>query len=369
MKRSNAFWRRVEGLLLPLFSPWTRAHPSIPFPASGRILVVKSCCLGDAVLSLYSIRAFKHAHPDARIEMLVTRRIRSVYAHCPDIDAVHDLPLTGKRLWREALSPATWIQALTLGLRLRRRRFEALIDLEVYRRHGPLLRHLLNIPVSAGFHSENRPAPQHHRIVFRGRRESEWSVFYPLFGLTAPVTPQPLYPRTPPVTDRPQVGIVFTASFNWPEKQWEPARFAEIIRRLQKSGFRCILYGGPGEAEQERVLQELLHEPVESTVGRLDFPRLIESLGRCVLVMGNDTGTLHVAAAAGVPTVAVFGPTEPGKWTPIGGTAVYLEDLPCRPCYYLGEMPHCSHRSCLRSLTEEKVWAAVERSLPHRTET
>lgn len=363
MKRSNAAWRRIEGLLLPLFQPWTRARLEIPFPSSGRFLVTKSCCLGDAVLSLYGIRAFKRAHPEARIEMLVTRRIRSVYAHCPDIDAVHDLPLTGKRLWREASSPAAWLQALRLGILLRRSRFDALIDLEVYRRHGPLLRLLLRIPVSAGFHSEGRPPPQHHRIVFRGRRDPEWSVFYPLFGLTAPDSPEPLYPRARPDADKPKIGIVFTASFNWPEKQWEPAKFAGIIRRLQNRGYRCVLYGGAGESGQAEALQRRLPEPVESTVGTLDFPSLITSLGQCRLVLGNDTGTLHVAAAAGVPTLAIFGPTEPLKWKPVGGAAVYLDDLACRPCYYLGEMPACSHRSCLRSLPEEKVWEALEKCL------
>jgi ADP-heptose:LPS heptosyltransferase len=75
-----------------------------------------------------------------------------------------------------------------------------------------------------------------------------------------------------------------------------------------------------------------------------------------------------VAAACGVPTVTLFGPTDPRKWNPIGSTPVFLAHLPCRPCYYLGAMPACSHFSCLRQMETPQVAAAVHgvlaRTLP-----
>jgi ADP-heptose:LPS heptosyltransferase len=83
----------------------------------------------------------------------------------------------------------------------------------------------------------------------------------------------------------------------------------------------------------------------------------------CDLVVGNDTGTLHLAAACGVPTVTLFGPTDPRKWNPVTSTAVYLEGLACRPCYYLGSMPACPHFDCLRKLEPSRVAEAVRKRL------
>jgi heptosyltransferase-2 len=93
---------------------------------------------------------------------------------------------------------------------------------------------------------------------------------------------------------------------------------------------------------------------------------LLTAVSGCDLVVGNDTGTLHVAAACGVPTVTLFGPTDPRKWNPIGSTPIFLANLACRPCYYLGSMPPCSHFSCLRQMETGIVAEAVRGILTRR---
>jgi ADP-heptose:LPS heptosyltransferase len=369
LKRSNPKLRWLEERILSSLSPLLIPKPGSKFNPDGKILVTKSCCMGDAVLSLYAIRDFKLAHPSACVDVLVTRRIQSVYMHCPEIHSVYSLPLTGRNIFQEILSPKVWFQALYLFLKLRRYHYDALIDFEVYRRHSPLLRRLLNIPFSSGFHAEDRPVPQHHHPVFRGKKEPEWACFYGLFNRVAPEHPQPLYLRDTLTLEKTTIGIVFTTSFNWPEKQWPLTHFAEIIEKLEKSGYHCLLYGSPDEVDQERSLLQLLENPIDSVVGQLKFLDLVQSLSKCALVLGNDTGTLHVAAASGTPTLALFGPTEPLKWTPIGGKAIYLESLPCRPCYYLGEMPDCSHKNCLQTLSVEKVWDEISKLLPVSVES
>jgi ADP-heptose:LPS heptosyltransferase len=324
--------------------------------------------LGDAVLSLYALRAFQAEHPGVRVEMFCSERIREVYEDAPWIDAVHSLPVTGRRLLLELLSPRFAWNLLRTLRRLRNSRFDWLIDLELYRGHGPALKRLLGIPYSRGFHVEGLEPPAHVAPFLRGRLAPEWRCFYGVFGLPAPeALPDPLYALTPSpgasasgggVKEK-TIGVVFGSSFNWPEKKWPLEYFATVLAALRQAPVRFVLFGAGFEAGEGKRLLEAAPERTRSTVGNLDFRALRRELAVCDLVFGNDTGTLHVAAACGVPTVALFGPTPPEKWKPLTAEALWVDGLACRPCYYLGAMPECDHYSCLRKLRPERVAAAI----------
>jgi ADP-heptose:LPS heptosyltransferase len=182
--------------------------------------------------------------------------------------------------------------------------------------------------------------------------------------------PAPLYPRTADIPDsfarglpasgrRARIGIVFGSSFNWPQKKWPWERYADLITILARDGHEFVLLGAPGEKEEASRISGKAQGPVTDTTGALDYAGLVREVAACDLVVGNDTGTLHLAAACGVATVTLFGPTDPRKWNPIGSTAVFLEHIPCRPCYYLGSMPPCNHFSCLRQMEAGVVAEAV----------
>ena len=136
---------------------------------------------------------------------------------------------------------------------------------------------------------------------------------------------------------------------------------------LARDGHAFVLLGAPGEEAEASRIRQAAAVPVSDTTGALDYPGLLKEVSACDVVVGNDTGTLHVAAACGIPTVTVFGPTDPRKWNPIGSTPVFLAQLPCRPCYYLGSMPPCSHFSCLRKMEAAVVAEAVRGALSRRT--
>src|SRR3954471_4212979 len=109
MARSNALVRGLERALLPgvlrLLRPRNgAARPPEPVGPQ-RILVCKWCCLGDAVVSLYALREFKRRRPDVLIDVLVSARIAAIYRHAPEIGDVYELPITGRRLAFELLSP------------------------------------------------------------------------------------------------------------------------------------------------------------------------------------------------------------------------------------------------------------------------
>lgn len=372
MKRSNACVRALERAVMPALLRLSRRSPGAPRPrepeGSHRALICKWCCLGDAVVSLYAMREFKRRHPEAVLDVLVSRRIAEVYRHAPEIDRVYVLPLTGRRLARELLSPRLWVEFLALLRALRRNRYAQFVDLELYRGTGPVLKRLIGIPFSRGFAVEGA-LPKHHDFeVPLPRHAPEWQCFYGVLGMDAPESePPPLFPipRPSPGTGRrARIGLVFGSSFNWPQKKWPWERYAELARRLADAGHACVLFGAPGEeAEAARILAAAGPGAAEDSTGRLEYQGLRREVSACDVVVGNDTGTLHLAAACGVPVIALFGPTDPRKWKPIGARALYLETLPCRPCYYLGSMPDCSHFSCLRGLEVSTVLAAIQDAL------
>jgi ADP-heptose:LPS heptosyltransferase len=371
MTRSNSLIRTLEDAGMRAFlalartgilGPMGRGLAGSGKPPPGgphRALVVKWCCMGDAIVSLYAIREFKRRHPDTALEVLVSSRIAEVYRGSPFIEAVHVLPITGRRLALELMNPRLWLRLASLCLRLRGRRFAQMIDLELYRAHGALLKRLFGIPFSRGFLVEGSLDKGHDLQSDLPRRMAEWKCFYRVLGLEPPSrAPEPLFDRTLRSGASPRgrrIGIVHGSSFNWPQKKWPGAHYARLIALLREDGHEVVLFGTPPEAEDGRRIAEASGGPVRDTTGRLDYAGLLDEISGCDLVVGNDTGTLHLAAACGVPTVTLFGPTDPSKWNPLTSTAVFLEDMPCRPCYYLGSMPPCGHFNCLRKLQPSLV--------------
>jgi heptosyltransferase-2 len=364
MTRSNALIRGLERGVMTLVSGLiglrARRRPKPPGPQGPQtVLICKWCCMGDAIVSLYAIREFKRRHPEVVIDMLVSSRIAEVYRRAPEIRDVHVLPLTGRRLALELLNPGLWTRLASLLLKLRRTGYAQFIDLELYRGTGPVLKRLIGIPFSRGFQVEGA-LPKHHDFeVPLPRHMPEWQCFYRVLGMDIPLSvPEALYPRAAASSIKERaggkrIGVVFGSSFNWPQKKWPWESYAELISLLAREGHEFVLLGAANEAEEGgriAAASDAPREKLTDTTGRLDYDGLRREVAACDLVVGNDTGTLHLAAACGIPTVTLFGPTDPKKWNPLTSTPVFLEHIPCRPCYYLGSMPPCSHFSCLRKM-------------------
>ncbi len=386
MIRSNSFSRALENMAvktsMAILKILEKGKPKAQKPTGEhRVLICKWCCMGDAILSLYAIREFKRLHGNIHIEMLVSSRIAEVYRTSPDIDRVYVLPVTGRRLLLELINPRLWFRFSSMIFHLRGRRFAQFIDLELYRGTGPFLKRLFGIPYSRGFQVQGA-LPKHHDFeVPRARNMLEWQCFYLILGLDIPVhNPAPLYSRneTNTVKGEKRIGIVYGSSFNWPQKKWPREFFAETIFILAKEGYTFLLFGDTLERKDSAWIMEKCRsmsvEPgklldldagtLRDTTGTLDFFGLQREVSTCDLIFGNDTGTLHLAAACGIPTITLFGPTDPDKWNGLTSTPLFLPDLACRPCYYLGSMPPCSHFSCLRQLAPVRVVEQIRSLLP-----
>lgn len=145
-------------------------------------------------------------------------------------------------------------------------------------------------------------------------------------------------------------------------KRWPLEKFAEILRRLGKAGFgQAVLVGGPENQSLSAKLQELAPGCALDLTGKTNLPELTAVLKRASVVLSNDSGPMHIAAALGTPVVAIFGPSDSRRYGPFGaGHAVVRQELPCSPC---GKAQcHLGTHACMVDLETEQVWKALETS-------
>jgi len=143
-------------------------------------------------------------------------------------------------------------------------------------------------------------------------------------------------------------------------KCWSAERFAVVADHLLALGHRVLLIQGPADVaavERVRSIVQMLPLPV---VAGLNVEGLAALLSSCSGYLGNDSGVTHLAAAVGTPTVAIFGPTDPAVWAPLGPRVIVLKSpIECSPCTRERAMA-CRVRACLEGVQVEQVLPALE---------
>lgn len=121
-----------------------------------------------------------------------------------------------------------------------------------------------------------------------------------------------------------------------PSRRWLPQRFAEVADRLAAAGMKIVLTGSPDEAEVVRAVRSAMHMPAIDLCGKTELGALAALLTQARLVVTNDTGISHVAAAVATPSVVVSCGSDPARWAPLDNERhhVISADVACRPCAY-----------------------------------
>jgi heptosyltransferase-2 len=152
-------------------------------------------------------------------------------------------------------------------------------------------------------------------------------------------------------------------------KRWPPPRVAEVIGRLNERGAMSVLVGTTDDRDAGREIESALPAGtrVANLMGRTDLRVLAGILERCQVFVSNDSGAMHLAAALGVPVVAIFGPTDERVTAPLGNHDILLEQVFCRPCM-LRDCP-IDHR-CMKRVSVDRVFTAaatrlgIDRAMP-----
>jgi heptosyltransferase-2 len=168
--------------------------------------------------------------------------------------------------------------------------------------------------------------------------------------------------------EKARVGFVIGAQ--WETKIWPLERAVEWVRALDRERVELVLLGAEWErARADALLDAIGGEARRSVVDAVgeSVSQLIDRLAGCDVVVGGDTGPLHIARALGVPVIALFGPTPETRHRFAERDALLVVDLACRPCDAHGprRCPEGHHR-CMRELGGDRVLGAVQRALEAR---
>jgi heptosyltransferase-2 len=145
-----------------------------------------------------------------------------------------------------------------------------------------------------------------------------------------------------------------------PAKRWPAQHFAELARRLRERGWEIWLFGSARDAQAAHEIRQAVGEGCVDLSARTTLAEAIDLLSLTRVVVTNDSGLMHVAAALGRPVVAVYGSSDPGFTPPLSQRATVVSlGLSCSPCFRR-DCP-LGHTRCLRDLGPERVLGPVLR--------
>lgn len=310
-----------------------------------RILFITSTRIGDAVLSSGILQHLITRYPDARITVAVGRLSAPLFEAMPGLERLIEIDkrsfeLHWLGLWR-TVAPRRWgivvdLRASAIAYLLwTRRRY--VIGSDAHHRHHHRVEELAEL-------LDARPPPS-PTVWLTSRHED---------------TSARLIPAGDPV-------LAVGPAANWSGKQWPAPRFAELVRRLTApgailSGARLAVLAAAHEREQaQAVIEAVPAGRVIDLVGTVDLPTAAACLRRCALFIGNDSGLMHLAAAAGVPTLGLFGPTPADRYGPWGPhTAFVRTQAPAAELMARFQSTPGAVDDLMESLSVEAVVGAVE---------
>ncbi len=332
--------------------------------------------VGDAVMTVPALRELRRVLPGARLTLATRAWAEGIFEGADFID---DLLVVGGKGGRAA-------SVFGEAREWRRRRFDLAILFP--NAFAPALTSFLaRVPLRVGYATDGRGPLLTHALPVPAWRGQKHEVFYylnvvaeleRLLGPTASNAAsnapgaglhvsaarsddaRSLLRAAGARLDRALVALC-PGSTNSRAKRWPSERFAELADRLAAYGSEVVLIGAPEESEvTEEVLRQTRHRPIVLT-GRTSLAQSAAVLSVADLLVTNDTGPAHVAAALGRPVVVVFGPTDPTTTRPFSELATVVRRPPeCAPCM-LRDCP-IDHR-CMTAVTAEEVFGHARRAL------
>lgn len=344
-----------------------------------RVLVVRPDHLGDVVLAGPALGRLRAALPGARVTLLVGPWSREVAALLPGVDAVDVVPFPAFARGPRPGPIGRYLPLLAGARRLRAARFDAALLLRDDDWWSAWMVALAGIPRRIGHgHAALRPFLTHALAAGQAPPHVAAAAIALVDAALADPRPpagparDPLALRLADADHRAAADLLTPAGARplaihpgsgSPIKRWHAIDWGEVARALTAPGEPVVLTGGPGERDLAAAVARHLDRPVVDLAGRTDVATLAAVFARCRLVLGPDSGPLHLAVAVGTPTVHLFGPADPrrfGPWGLEGRHAVVASDLPCAPCGRL-DWPAPDDHPCIRLLAPAAVAAAARR--------
>ncbi len=344
-----------------------------------KVLLVQLGDIGDVVWTTPSIRAAKNALPDGKISVMVREGFGGLLEADPAVDRVFEAKHYSGNLFQQAAGQLSFLREL------RAERFDMAVDLRLGDR-GAFMSFATGAPLRITFyHAEGMPfwrpfcfthgvLPANDGTRHRGGTEHILRIIRPL-GMD---TDDPI-PRLW-VSDETQKRarkilpgekgkgekqyITINPCSRWSYKEWDNRKWAELLDWVWKDfGLASVVIGS---ADERRRMDDLIRQCRARAVnlaGQTTLAELAAVLSQSRLHIGVDSAAPHIAAAVGVPTVTIYGPSSWFDWAPVGDShRVVLPNMDCVPCHQKG-CDGSGRSRCLEELTVEQVQKTVREAL------
>ncbi|HKS52781.1 MAG TPA: glycosyltransferase family 9 protein [Pseudonocardiaceae bacterium] len=359
-----------------------------------RVLIARPDHLGDVLLTLPAATAFRAAFPGTHLAFMLSPSTADVARRCPDIDETLVLPFPPLGATHAVTG---WDEVARANAKALRNRFDVAVLCRPDDPWSGTLAKLAEIPIRVGYavpgmagfltHAVQLRA-QHHAVIQTLRLMEEAAR---RLGLTAagqsavraavlkkesvhfvPSASEEALVRSillemPTAGTRP---IVFQPGSGWPLKNWDPARWGRLgIEIEHRYGITPLVPGGPGEDALVQAIVDASDASCLGLAGRLSVGALAALYRRSALVVGIDSGPLHLAAMVGTRVVGLYGPLPVQQWAPWSAPQRYRlaqVSLPCSPCDCIFDPP-CGiplNPPCMTGITVDAVLAACSELLP-----
>lgn len=350
-----------------------------------RILLIRPDHLGDVLLMTPVIHALREALPYAAIHALVGPWSADVLAAYPELDAVITLPFPGftRSAKRGLRSP--YELAWRSARQLRKVRYSSAVILRPDHWWGALMAYLAGIPERIGyavpdvapFLSDGLVHERQHNVVQNLRLVEKWTgklaqddIAYQFVTTDLDRAYVDGYLLEWRIQAEDPIFAIHPGAGTW-VKRWDEAHWAAVADTLvDQLDARVVFTGSDHELPIVRAIVEKMERPACVMVGDTQVTQLAALFARAKVVLGPDSGPLHLAAAVHTPTVALFGPADPlefAPWGPKERHIVLTTDIACRPCHVLdwgGDDP--ALHPCVREITVGRVLEAARRVVQHR---
>jgi lipopolysaccharide heptosyltransferase I len=342
--------------------------PLAQYPAQ-RVALLKPSSLGDVVHSLPVLTALRHRYPRAHLTWIINRSYAPLVAGHPHLDATLEFDRSAARSgWRSAAR--TWGRFLR---DLRHSAFDLVIDLQGLFRSG-LLAALSGAGRRVGLGSAREGAPWFYTDVvpvanFQALHAVDryWLVAEALgvgdlpreFLVPIPAEAQAWAGAT--LAGFPRPWLMVAAGSRWRTKRWPPEHFAVLLGRAQADfGGTAVFVGSAEDSPLAVAIAGRLEGPAVDLTDRTTLPQLAAVLRAADVMIANDTGPLHLAAALGRPVVAPYTCTRVQLTGPYGGEHGTVETrVWCQGSY----LKRCARMDCMDELVPDRLWPRLHEVL------
>jgi ADP-heptose:LPS heptosyltransferase len=340
--------------------------PTPDFRTLKRILIIRPGGMGDMLMLLPMLHAIREHNPNVIIDIVCETR---------NFEVLELAGLTDHAMLYDG-NPIRFLRSL------HRADYEVVIDSEQFHNFSAVIAWLSGAPVRVGFKiNPTRLSLYTHLVSYDidGYEMDQFENLLRPFGVSLDhqhlhgvlgASDTRLQDRIPadakPLIDKGRIIVVAPGSSN-SYKQWGPEKFAEMITRLNQTGCSFILVGGKHDVSKDVALRARADTLVDCCA-RLSLMETAAILNSATVFVGCDSGLTHLTTALGKPTVAIFGPSDSGKWNDDHAQHVVVrKNLPCSPCSIFGYNKLCRDVPCMSNISVDDVVTAVTTLLDSET--